>query len=195
MFHCYANIPAAQTRIQSLARYFGRMPRAHLNVIDPIFIVDRFPGGRATSGGYWKPQEVRLWLGKERNTGVPDEDIQQYVGGPGGRGIIGVSRAAFVRGIYQFSVMHEVAHSVDHHLGIVPPQATVNDFRGVRYPGNSVGEYAAEAYARLIINRRRVCRDENIPRGENMSTCSRRLIGVLRRSPAFRTLPADWLPG
>jgi hypothetical protein len=185
-----------ERRVRAAMDTVRRMPDAHLNVLDAILVVERLPGGRATGGGYWKPSEVPQWFGKEHRTGVPDLDIRWHTS-PYRRaraGLIAITRAAMLRDIFRYSVLHEIAHSVDHHLGLLPPRATLNDFRGVRYPRPRIGEYAAEAYARFIIDPGQVCRLGSIPARENMRTCSQRLIGHLRDSPAFASLPEDWTP-
>jgi hypothetical protein len=172
-----------------------RLPLGHIDVIDPIFIVNRFPGGRATGGGYWTPGAARnQWLGRFNTTGVPDEDIQSHVLSRPNTGIVGITKTAFSRNIYQFTIFHELAHSIDHHLGIVPAGSTVYHFRGVSYPSSNVNEYAAEAYARFILVPSRICRRGNIPVGEDLTTCSQRLINVLMESPAFRHVPRYWRP-
>jgi hypothetical protein len=150
----------------------------------------------ATATGYWKDTEVNRWLRRQRRTGVPDQDIYWHTSRyrRARAGIIATTREAMLRGIYHFSVLHEMAHSVDHHLGLIPPRATLHSFRGVRYPRPRIGEYAAEAYARFMINPSNVCRTGNVPAGETMSTCRRRLIEVLRDSPAFTSLPRSWMP-
>jgi hypothetical protein len=174
-----------------------RMPASHLSVLDAILIVQRLPGGRATGGGYWKDTEVGRWYQKERRTGVPDADIRWHTSRyrRARAGIIAITRHAILRDIFRYSVLHEIAHSVDHHLGLIPRGATLNDFRGVRYPRPRIGEYAAEAYSRFIFNANGVCRRGNVPGTENMRSCSQRLIRVLRNSPAFASLPRDWMPG
>ncbi len=199
-FHVYAQIPGLEERIQATLRNLRRLPPEHLSVIDPIFIVNCFPRARAkcTGGGYLRPQEVKRWLGRKSITGVPDEDIQTYVLSQPNSGIIGISRTAFSKKSVmetQFTVFHELAHSVAYHLGgLLPPGATVSHFRGVTYPHPSVDEYAAEAYARFILVPQRICRVGHIPIGETNATCSQRLINVLMRSPAFRNIPRNWRP-
>ena len=194
-FYVYAQIPDLERRIQTILSNLERLPPGHIDVIDPIFIVNRFPGGRTTGGGYWSPGAVRnQWLGRFNATGVPDEDIQAYVLSQPNTGIVGITKAAFLRDIYLFTIFHELAHSVDYHLGIVPAGSTVDHFRGVHYPSKNVNEYAAEAYARFILVPSRICRTGNIPVGENSNTCSQRLINVLMESPAFRRVPRYWRP-
>jgi hypothetical protein len=89
---------------------------------------------------------------------------------------------------------NELAHSVDHHLGIVTEGSRLEDFRGMRYQHPRIGEYAAEAYARFILVPHRICRPSQIPTDENNTTCSRRIISVLMRSPDFRNVPCDLRP-
>lgn len=181
-FHVYASGMAG--RVSAVQPYLAQMPGEHRAVLDPIFIVEALHGGRTTGGGYTPPGRARQWLGRQQRTGVPDEVLERVVLAPG-KGIIAITRDAMQKNIAHFTVLHEAAHSVDHHLGIVPPGATVADFRGVRYPRPSVGEYAAETYARYVINPRRVGRRSELSEGETMAACSRRLTAVLMRSPAF----------
>lgn len=198
-FCVFSNLPNAASRIEAFAPQLRRMPALHASVIAPIFIVDTLAGGRPTGGGYYRPADVRLWLGRERRTGVSDVLVEKYAlsgDTPTGlRGIIGITKTAFERPIYQFTMMHEIAHSVDYHLGIVPRGTTVDDFRGVLYSKPRVDEYAAQAYAGFIIQPHAICRKGSVPSDETRSQCNHRLIALLRRSPAFRFLPPDWMPG
>jgi hypothetical protein len=204
-FHVYANIPDLAARIQTTLRNLRSLPPGHIDVLDPFFIVNRLPGWRATGGGYYRPGvESRRWLGRGRITGVPDADLDSYVLAQPNRGIIGITRAAFLHRNFQFTVFHELAHSVDYHIGIIPPGSRINDFRGVIYPSCSnprpiIGEYAAEAYARFILQPWRVCRECDpsiIPANETMQSCSARIINLLMTSPAFRGrgIPPTWRP-
>ncbi|MEO1396212.1 MAG: hypothetical protein AAFV90_25215 [Cyanobacteria bacterium J06634_5] len=189
----YSEVPDLETRLNTTSNNLNRLPQSHLDVVDPIFIVDRLPGGRRTGGGYYSPAEVRsAWLGKEHRTGVSDEDIHDYVLSQPDTGLIAITKAAFENRIYQFTVFHEIAHSVDHHLGIVPAGSSVSDFAGVRYQHPRVGEYAAETYARFMLVPNRICRDGSIPANETQSICSQRLTNVLMNSPAFWNVPISF---
>jgi hypothetical protein len=184
-FHVFLSDPAQVIgRLAMVKPYLSRMPQAHYQVLDPMFVVERLPHGRSTGGGYFKPDEIDEWLGKERRTGVSDEALQRLVISSNA-GIIAFTRTSMMQNIAHFTVLHEAAHSVDHHLGIVPPGATVDDFRGIRYQDGSVGEYAAEAYSRYVINPSRVCRQDELPAGEGMQACSTRIADLLHTAPAF----------
>jgi len=101
-------------------------------------------------------------------------------------GIVGITKAAFVRDIYLFTVFHELAHSVDYHLGIVPAGSTVDHFRGVHYPSENVNEYTAETYARFILVPTEFVAQEIYLWAETKSNaCSQRLINVLMEYTGF----------
>lgn len=187
---------AVEMRVRSVMESVRRMPAQHLAVLDTILVVEQFPGRRTTGGGYWKNNELSLWMSRENVTGVPALDIRWHTSHyrRANAGIIALTRTAMMSSVYQLSVLHEIAHSVDNHIGITLPGATVNDFRGVHYHAPRPGEYAADAYSRFIFNPNRVCDLRHLPEGENMRTCSQRLIALLRRSPAFASLPANWTP-
>jgi hypothetical protein len=193
-FYDFIDVADSQARVQRLGRFFERMPRAHVAVVYPIFIIEHKPA-RGAGGGTWRPSEVRTaFMRHTRNTGVPD-DVAESLIASRNSGLIGIPRDRWTQASPQLTVMHEVAHSVDYSLGLVPDGATIDDFAGVRYPKRRVGEYAAETYARFIYSTHRVCREGSIPADETQTGCTRRLIGVLRRSPAFSGLPEDWMPG
>jgi hypothetical protein len=184
-FHVFVSPPTeVMGNLAVVTSHLGRMPPAHAQVLDPMFVVERLPGGRARGGGYFPPSQAGQWLGRESRTGVSDALLQELVITPG-KGIIAITAAAMTADIAHYTVLHEAAHSVDQYLGIVPPGATLEDFRGIRYPRASVPEYAAEAYSRYIINPRRVGRTSELPPGETMQQCSERLGELLRRAPAF----------
>ena len=181
------NIPDLRSRLATTDRNLARLPDAHWSAVDPIFIVDRLPGGKTKGGGYFTPGEVRrLWLDREYKTGVPNEAIQAIVLDHPNTGLVAITKDAFSQREYQFTVFHEVAHSIDRYLDITPPGLSISDFVGIRYRGRQkVEEYAAEAYARHHLVRHRICRPGSIPAGETQSACSRRLTNVLRQTPAF----------
>jgi hypothetical protein len=192
-FYDFIDVPDSAARVARLGRFFSRMPAQHLGVVYPIFVIQQKPA-RGAGGGTWRPGEVRSsFMGRTSNTRVPDEWVEKLITNRG-KGLIGIPRERWTQTTPEITVLHEVAHSVDYSLGLIPAGATIQDFRGVRYPKERVAEYAAEAYARFIYATARVCRDGSIPPGESQSACTSRLIGVLRRSPAFRSLPAGWMP-
>lgn len=189
--HVYGRTAADVTRVKIAAGQvevsLRRMPALHVAVLDPIFVVDRRPGGVERDGGYWRPTETAQWLGRDRNTGVPDADVQRYVRDLGNRGIIAMTAIAWASPTFLHALFHEIAHSVDAHLDIKPPGARVEDFAGVPNPGRkNVGEFAAQAYQRWILGRT-VCTAG--------PTCTASIIAMLRRSPTFASLPQNWRPG
>ncbi len=195
-FYVYTTrVADAESRIRALEALFQRMPPAHRRTAYPVFVVDALPGGRRTGGGNWSRTQARTqWLGRQRVTGVPDADLERYALSHNG-GVIGITAAALAdegraRGIHQLSVFHEIGHCVDHHLGLVPPGATVVDLRGQRYRTPNVREYAVEAYSRWIVRPSRLCRDDALPPGETQDRCTQRTLALLRRSPAFAGIHA-----
>jgi hypothetical protein len=114
-----------------------------------------------------------------------------------GVGLIGIpgdrSRNALPE--LEFTVMHEVGHSVDVKLGLKAPRVREQDFVGVRPTcgaGDSVTRRAVEAYARFIVRPWSICRDP-VPE-RDMAAGDRRVIEHLRASPAFGRLPRGWMP-
>jgi hypothetical protein len=192
-----ADLARVKNKASIAERLLHRMPATHVRVLDPIFVVDRFPGGKEDDGGYFRPgREASRWMGRERNTGVPDADLRSHVFSRPRSGIIGMTARAWESATFERALFHEIAHSVDTHLGLVPPNATKEDFRGVPNPGaDVVGELAAQAYFRFILNPAGVCQENLLPAGVSMAACNARVIGLLRRAPAFRSLPAAWMPG
>jgi hypothetical protein len=198
-FYIFIDDPGAEAKVAGLRRYFERMPQQHLAVVYPIFVIDYKPA-RGPGGGTWRPGEVRsTFMGPhhQQNTHVPDEEVQRLIVDQH-KGLIGIPRERWERPLdrLKFTVIHEVGHSVDYGLGLASRWVTPDDFRGVRPTcgaGSSLKRYVVEAYARFIINPADICRDEaNF--GERDPECSQRVISALRRSPAFRVLPPDWMP-
>jgi hypothetical protein len=188
--------PGWEVKARGLARVFGRMPPHHLAAVFPIFIIEHKPA-QGPGGGTWKPHEVStMFAGHEHNTRVPDADVTRLVMTPG-LGLIGIPRNRWEYALpdLEFTVMHEVGHSVDVKLGLKAPRVAVRDFVGVRPTcgaGDAVTRHAVEAYARFIIRPGGICRDP-VPEG-NQAAGNRRVIGHLRASPAFRGLPSGWMP-
>ena len=189
------DLPRVKAKAVQVEGFMHRMPAAHRSALYPIFVVDRKPGGIAKDGGYWTPGEVHLWLGREHITGVPDADIRTYVLSRAGTGIIAMTATAWESPNFERALFHEIAHCLDTTLGITPQGATVNDYLGVPNPGaNRVGEFAAQAYQRFILGRM-ICQQPPLPADQSLAAATARVIQLLRRSPAFRSLPANWQPG
>jgi hypothetical protein len=156
----------------------------------------RKPGGRL-GGGTWRPSEVSQFIGRSRNTGIPDEVITQ-VALSRGLGVIGLSEDRWRRGPgrIEFTLLHEVGHCVDYSLGLVPGGASEADFPGVVTTHCGAGDLmirrAVEAYSRWICAPSRLYNE--IPPGETAASVNRTLQATLRRSPGFASVPADWNP-
>ena len=194
--HNFIPTPGWESKARGLARVFGRMPSHHRAVVFPIFIIEHKPA-RGRGGGTWGAHEVEsMFAGHEHNTGVPDADVRRLVMARG-LGLIGIPQDRWERvlSLLEFTVMHEVGHSVDIKLGLKAPGLTERDFAGVRPTcgaGDAVARRAVEAYARFIIRPGGICRDP-VPEGDEAAG-NRRVIGHLRASPAFRALPPGWMP-
>lgn len=198
-FHVYVTVPNSDVKVQQLQRFFARMPDQHLAVLYPIFVMERKPGGRA-GGGTWPPGLVRsqvMGAGHARNTGIPDADVERLVVSRAS-GMIGLSRDRWERPIARlpFTVFHEVGHCVDIALGLVPGGATEADFAGMATDrcgaGNMMARRVVEAYARCICSPNAIY--HTLPPRETPASANQRLLGALRRSAAFRTVPAAWQP-
>ncbi len=175
--------------ISKFQPYLNKLSLDEYEIIDPIVIVDKLPGGRASGGGYFPPHKMGQWLGREHNTGITDDEIYDYFLDRN-RGIIAITKASLYTSYYQYTLLHEVAHSIDHYFDIIPAGATIADFAGQKYKQPRVGEYAAEVYSRYLVNPNRVCRRDHLPANETMRSCSQRTILFLNTAPAFidRTL-------
>jgi hypothetical protein len=201
--------------LQSIVQFLSKIPGAHAERLDPIFIVDQLPGGRTTGGGTYRAVDVGQWLGKEVPTGnstvqtnVPDADIKDFAQ-QRNRGIIGLTTAAMLNTeLAKFTLIHECGHSVNFNYAALQAsgQTVEGQYKGLKYPrvkcaANAppgctpklapVAEYAAEAYARYFINRR-VCRDvgdadPERPIGETDAACNTRLINVMKQAPALKS--------
>jgi hypothetical protein len=190
-FYNFIASPGWEAKARGLARVFGRMPPHHLAVVFPVFIIEHKPA-RGPGGGTWKPHEVAsMFAGHEHNTGVPDADVKRLVMTPG------IPRNRWKNALpdLEYTVMHEVGHSVDIKLDLKAPRAHERDFVGVRPTcgaGNPLTRRAVEAYARFIVRPWSICRDP-VPEGDPAAG-NRRVIEHLRASPAFRALPRGWMP-
>jgi hypothetical protein len=202
-FHVYVSVPGSQEKVRQLERFFSRLPDQHLRVLYPIFVMERKPGGLA-GGGTWPPgaaiEGEVMGAARSRNTGVPDADIERWVVSRR-TGLIGLSKDRWERplGRLEFSVFHEVGHCVDVSLrsGLVPSGATEADFAGMETDrcgqGSLMVRRAVEAYARYIcLGGSRVY--HFLPPSETQQHANQRLINALRRSDAFRSVPATWRP-
>jgi hypothetical protein len=198
-FHIYVSTRNSWDKVRRLEAFFRRLPVEHLAVLYPIFVMERKPGGRV-GGGAWPPGIVRSQVmggGRSRNTGVPDEDVERLVVSRG-KGLIGLSRDRWERamGRLEFTVFHEVGHSIDFSLGLVPRGATAADFPGMVTnrcgSGDLLVRRAVEVYARYICGARHVY--HALPALATPARTNRTLISTLRRSPAFRSVPDDWNP-
>jgi hypothetical protein len=215
------NVTAAQratlnASLQRIAPFLGKIPGAHADRLDPIFIVDQLPGGRLTGGGYFRPNAVSQWLGKKGSgvpsanniaTNVADADINDFAL-QRNRGIIALTTEAMLKNIAEFTLVHESGHSVNNNYAAIQPSnhPVEPHYAGLKYPrvkcaANAppgclpklapVAEYAAEAYARYFINRK-VCRavgdaDPPRPAGESDAACNARIIAVMDQAPAFQS--------
>ncbi|MGB3799347.1 MAG: hypothetical protein WA952_05990 [Lewinella sp.] len=171
-----------RVQLSTLQPYLQRMPAAHLAAVAraTIVVVDKLPGGRATGGGFFT--SFQNWMGRERRTGVPDTF---FAFRPSSQ-IIALTRRAFddsAKRPYTFT--HESAHCIHRSYAIYPHGARLSDYQGIRYArSNAVEEYAAETYSRYIVNPGRIARLGEIPHGQTMRSCTRRLIQQLMTSPA-----------
>jgi hypothetical protein len=200
VFHAYTSAPDLAARVARLAPFFSRLPDAHLAVLYPIFIMLNKPGGRA-GGGTWPSGIVAanfMGAAQSANTGIPPADIKLHALSRR-QGIIGLSEDRWGRpmGRLEFTVMHEVGHCVHNALGgVIPTSGSPPDFRGMRTDRCGASDLterrAVEAYARYICRPHGIAHDP-VP-GETDAETNRRLIGELRRSPAFLTVPASWRP-
>ncbi len=184
-------------KARSLRPNFQRMPFSHLRLVYPIFVVPYLPR-HGTTGGCYRPNQVRRWLGQDHETGVSDADLERFVIGPGS-GIIGIPKGKWEADGFKWTVLHEVAHSVDYarNYRLYPAGTTAADFDGVTaFPEGTtnVSEHAVEVYARIIGQAPNICCDtaEFARRGESQSAADQRVAGILRRSPAFRSIPLSW---
>ena len=198
--HIFLNQPDSEMKARGLAPSLQRMPEQHVQralVNYPIFILKNKPG-RGPGGGTWRASQVRAaFWGREAITGVPDVELDRLVIKPG-KGLIGIPQNRWTRTVnrLRFTLLHEVGHAVDYELNLSPPDATVNDFRGVRPTcgaGSMVKRHVVEAYARFILRPGAICRDS--VDGETANASNLRVIRNLRRSPAFSGLPRGWRPG
>lgn len=201
-FHIYVNMPGSRQKVAQLIPFLTRMPRQHLAILYPIFIMRRKPHG-GQGGGTWTPGEARSAFTRthaERNTGIPDSEIQRLVVTPG-RGMIGMSEDRWQRpmGRLEFTLLHEVAHCVHCCFqpgGLLPPGATESDFPGMETNrcghGSLLVRRAVEAYARYICRPARIF--HTLPSGSGPARTNERLIRSLRSSPAFRSVPTEWSP-
>jgi len=201
-FYSYVDSPGFMSKVRQLERFFERLPDRHLAALYPIFAMENKPGGRA-GGGTWRPDEVRSNFsrpGHERNTGIPFSEFERLVL-PYNQGVIGLSRDRWERpmGRLEFTVMHEVGHCIDSAFGpsgLLPRRVREADFEGMATnrcgAGGAMTRRAVEAYARMICRPSRVF--HNRPLRESAAHANERLIGALRRSPAFRDVPEAWMP-
>lgn len=198
--HIFIDSSDAVTTARGLGPILERMPPQHAEVFDEylIFVIEEKPGG-GRGGGTWRPREVLgAFQGRESRTGASDDELQRLVLGPH-RGLIGIPRERWERGLDQakLTVLHEVGHAVDYAWDLAAPGAVENDYRGARPVcggSGAVERRAVEAYARWVLGSSRICRDE--VEGETTQVSDRRIIALLRRSPAFtrRNVPETWVP-
>ena len=189
-FHFYVEIENRDAQLTlAVDNGLARIPQVHLELMDQnILVVERLAGGRTSGGGFYPPGD-RTWYGRERNTGVPDADLDLYLPDDE-HGIIAITKTAFERNIVYLSLTHEAAHSLDSRSSIYPSDAALADFAGIKYPQPRVGEYAAEAYSRYFAARGAICRGEEVcPHPDSHPrTCDEGIIATLMRSPAFQML-------
>ncbi|PPK88767.1 hypothetical protein CLV84_1738 [Neolewinella xylanilytica] len=172
------------TQLHTLQPYLARMPAPHLVSVAraTIVVVEKLPGGRPTGGGFFT--SFLDWMGRERKTGIPDS----FFAFRPRCHIIAITRRAFDDADTRpFTFFHESAHCIHRSYPIYPHGATFRDYAGIRYTrSNAVEEYAAETYSRYIVNPRRIARVGEVPIGQSMQECTRRLIEQLMASPAGR---------
>lgn len=189
-FHVYPDVPGTAGKVASLAPVLERLPDRHLAVIYPVFVGERKPGGRE-GGGTWPANLVRdevMGEARSRNTGIPDEDIEQYVAGPGkGLIMLSVDRWRRPERRLKFTVMHEVGHCVDFSLGLLANGVRATDLAGMETNRCGAGgmntRRIVEAYARYFCSPSRIFHTPDP--AESSAATNRRLTGVLLRSPAF----------
>jgi hypothetical protein len=212
-----ADLEGRRNRVEAC---LNLLPPEHIRlIVEPIIVVDRFPRGRRRGGGWFPPASaggnatVELWLDAtgEGNTLVSASQIRARLGGTTDTGIIGITSAAFLldenwgggHKAHEYTVLHEVGHSVDFHSGLIPPRRLSGRYgnaayQGQRYEGGSVGELAAEAYSRFFLRPNTMCRGGNgtppciQPDGTpavggcpNQRRCSGRHQRDLQNTPAF----------
>lgn len=184
-FHFFCTVQGnAREKVQALGQYFSRVPDTHLAQLRRALfvIVPRLGGGRDRGGGFSRSFED--WFGRERRTGVPDTFFTFRRNSM----LIGITRRAFDdNAVRPLTILHECGHCIHRAYPIYSRGDTIHDFRGIRYSGRQVvEEYAAETYSRYIVCPSRIGRVGNIPAGENMRSCTRRLTALLMASPAGR---------
>ncbi len=187
-FYIFIDVPDPSIKINSFIRYFERMPDEHLSVVYPIFVIDHNPNG-GSGGGTIRRSRVANFKGprRERLTLVPDAMVDSLVI-ERGLGLISIPRNRWERpaGRLVSTVLHEVGHSVDYELGLTPSSRfTVQDVIGVSPTcgggaSGSILRHMVEAYARYIVNPRRICRDSR--------STHQQAIDALRSTRAFRQM-------
>jgi hypothetical protein len=201
--YIYVNSPNARGKAEQLGIFFGRLPADHLRVLYPIIVMNKKPGG-LNGGGTWTAPEVPSNFraaGHERNTGVPNADVQRIFTQHGSRGLIGISKDRWDRPVerLKFTVMHEVGHCVHNSFrpgGLLASGVRVADLEGMLTTkcgaGDPLERRIVEVYNNYICGSPRISHVP-VPRESQQATNSR-LIGHLRRSPAFRNVPERWRP-
>ena len=212
-------------RMARNAACLALLPPEHVGmIVEPIIVVDRFPGGRTRGGGWFAPANnaalpdsdtVRAWLGavNVRNTGVEADEVLERTGGREGTGIIAITSYSFLlddnwgfgRKAHEYTLLHEIGHSVDFHSGLIPPSRLPgrygnSAYQGQKYEGGALHELAAEAYSRFFLRSSSMCRGGNgtppclQPNGSpaaigsrcpSQLRCSARLQRDLQNTPAF----------
>jgi hypothetical protein len=201
------------------------LPQGHVGaIIEPIIVVDQLPGGRRSGGGWFAPagepglsdsDTVEAWLGARNvaNTRVAADEMRERTRRHGGTGIIAITSHSFLldddwgggHNAHEFTLLHEVGHSVDYHFGLIPPSRLPGrhgnaPYQGQKYVGGNVHELAAEAYSRFFLRASSMCRGGNgtppclQPDGTaaaigsrcpSQRRCSSRLQRDLQNTPAF----------
>ena len=187
-FYVFIDVPDPSIKINSFVRYFERMPDEHLNVVYPIFVIERNPNG-GSGGGTIMPSRVANFKSprRARLTLVPDDMVDSLVIDRG-LGLISIPRNRWERPVGRLvsTVLHEVGHSVDYELGLRPSAPiTIQDVIGVRPTcgggaSGSILRHMVEAYARYVINPRTICRDPG--------STHQQAINALRSTRAFRQM-------
>ena len=199
--------PDRETRLDRMAEILAQLPPLHFNLLTevPIIIVTTFPGGAAQGGGAWFAPErtsptVEVWLRarSQASAEAPPDAIRalHY-----SRGIIGWKDFRFLERSppdggdvvpIPLSILHEVGHCVNFHLGLTSPgqpgyRRGLEAYAGQLYSPPRPWELAAEAYARAFGAPTAMCRDRHA--GACGAYCTVRLQTDLIRTRAFQQVP------
>ncbi|MEQ1763329.1 MAG: hypothetical protein ABL984_09325 [Pyrinomonadaceae bacterium] len=201
--YLYVESAGSRAKAEQLASVFSRMPTPHVGVIYPIIVMNRKPGGRQGGGTWTLPNVVTDFSspGHEANTGVPNADVQQIVAESGRGGLIGITLDRWVPPIsrVRFTVMHEVGHCLHNSFrpgGLLASGVNIDDLAGMLPnrcgAANPLEKRIVEVYSNYICAPSAVFHAA-VP-GETAHQTNSRLVGHLRRSRAFESVPETWQP-